>query len=107
MELHLGDGTYELFRHYFALPSAKDAAGREVAAGRGVVHSMLAMITGGARYVSVATGHVIESCRNGLWRGYKTSAGVPPDLLEQFPLLEDALQALGITVWPKVGFEAD
>jgi len=107
MEIHLVDGTYELFRHYFAVPSAKDAAGREVAAVRGVVHSMLGMITAGARYVGVATDHVIESFRNGLWRGYKTSAGVPPDLLEQFPLLEDALRALGVVVWPMVEFEAD
>ena len=87
MEIHLVDGTYELFRHYFAIPSSKDASGREVAAVRGVVHSMLGMITAGARYVGVATDHVIESFRNGLWRGYKTSAGVPGDLLEQFPLL--------------------
>jgi len=107
MEIHVVDGTYELFRHYFAMPSAKDAAGREVAAVRGVVHSMLAMITAGARYVGVATDHVIESFRNGLWPGYKTSAGVPPDLLQQFPLLEDALRALGVVVWPMVEFEAD
>jgi 5'-3' exonuclease len=107
MEIHVVDGTYELFRHYFAMPSAKDAAGREVAAVRGVVHSMLAMITAGARYVGVATDHVIESFRNELWPGYKTSAGVPPDLLQQFPLLEDALRALGVVVWPMVEFEAD
>src|SRR3954465_16041494 len=107
MEIHLVDGTYELFRHYYALPSAKDPAGREVAAVRGVVHSMLGMITAGARYVGVATDHVIESFRNGLWRGYKTSAGVEPDLLAQFPLLEQALAALGVAVWPMVEFEAD
>jgi 5'-3' exonuclease len=107
MEIHLVDGTYELFRHYYALPSAKDAAGREVAAVRGVVHSMLGMITGGARYVGVATDHVIESFRNGLWRGYKTSAGVERDLLAQFPLLEEALTALGVVVWPMIEFEAD
>src|SRR6476620_12324913 len=105
MEIHVVDGTYELFRHYFAMPSAKDAAGREVAAVRGVVHSMLAMITAGARQMGVATDHVIESFRNGLWRGYKTSAGVEPDLLAQFPILEDALQALGVVVWPMVEFE--
>src|SRR3954465_913333 len=107
MEIHLVDGTYELFRHYYALPSAKDPAGREVAAVRGVVHSMLGMITAGARYVGVATDHVIESFRNGLWRGYKTSAGVEPDLLAQFPLLEQALAALGVAVWPMVEYEAD
>jgi len=107
MEVHLVDGTYELFRHYYALPSAKDPNGREVAAVRGVVHSMLGMITAGARHVGVATDHVIESFRNGLWRGYKTSAGVEPDLLAQFPLLEQALAALGVAVWPMVEFEAD
>jgi 5'-3' exonuclease len=107
MEVHLVDGTYELFRHYYALPSAKDASGREVAAVRGVVHSMLGMITAGARHVGVATDHVIESFRNGLWPGYKTSAGVEPDLLAQFPLLETALTALGVTVWPMIEFEAD
>src|SRR3954471_16468156 len=107
MEIHLVDGTYELFRHYYALPSAKDPAGREVAAVRGVVHSLLGMITAGARHVAVATDHVIESFRNGLWRGYKTSAGVEPDLLAQFPLLEHALAAMGVPVWPMVEFEAD
>src|SRR3954464_7956228 len=107
MEIHLVDGTYELFRHYYALPSAKDPAGREVAAVRGVVHSMLGMITAGARYVGVATDLPIESFRNGLWRGYKPSAGVEPDLLAQFPLLEQAHAALGVAVWPMVEFEAD
>ena len=107
MEVFLVDGTYELFRHYYALPSAKDASGREVAAVRGVVHSILAMITNGARYVGVATDHVIESFRNDLWPGYKTGAGIEPDLLAQFPLLEEALTALGVSVWPMIEFEAD
>ena len=107
MEIHLVDGTYELFRHYYALPSSKDASGREVAAVRGVVHSILAMITAGARYVGVATDHVIESFRNDLWAGYKTGAGIEPDLRAQFPLLEEALTALGVTVWPMIEFEAD
>ena len=107
MVVHLIDGTYELFRHYFALPKALDADGREVAAVRGVIRSVLGMITGGATHVGVATDHVIESFRNRLWRGYKTSAGVPKDLLAQFPVLEDALQALGVVVWPMVEFEAD
>jgi 5'-3' exonuclease len=107
MEIFLIDGTYELFRHYYALPSAKDADGREVAAVRGVVQSVLAMITGGARYVGVATDHVIESFRNDLWPGYKTGAGIEPDLYEQFPLLEEALTAAGIAVWPMIEFEAD
>jgi 5'-3' exonuclease len=97
-----------LFRHYHALPSARDANGREVAAVRGVVSSVLGMISSGvATHVAVATDHVIESFRNRLWPGYKTSAGVPADLLEQFPLLEECLAAAGITVWPMIEFEAD
>jgi 5'-3' exonuclease len=107
MEVHLVDGTYELFRHYYALPSARDADGREIAAVRGVVSSILGMINGGATHVGVATDHVIESFRNDLWPGYKTGAGIDPDLLAQFPLLEDALAALGVAVWPMVEFEAD
>lgn len=107
MDLHLIDGTYELFRHYYALPSARDADGREVAAVRGVVASVLGMINRGATHLGVATDHVIESFRNRLWRGYKTSAGVPADLLAQFLLLEDALRALGVVVWPMIEFEAD
>ena len=107
MKVHLVDGTYELFRYYYALPSARDAGGREVAAVRGVVQSMLGMIAGGATHIGVATDHVVESFRNGLWPGYKTSAGVPKDLLSQFPLLEEALAAAGIVVWPMVEFEAD
>src|SRR3954469_21830989 len=107
MEVHLIDGTYELFRHYYALPSARDASGREVAAVRGVVASVLGMINAGATHVAVATDHVIESFRNALWPGYKTGAGMDPDLLAQFPLLEEALAALGVTVWPMVEFEAD
>ena len=107
MEVFLIDGTYELFRHYFALPSLRDADGREVAAVRGVVQSVLSQINHGTTHVAVATDHVIESFRNGLWPGYKTSAGVEPELLAQFPLLEEALVALGVTVWPMVEFEAD
>jgi 5'-3' exonuclease len=107
VEVHLIDGTYELFRHYYAMPPAKDADGREVAAVRGVVNSVLGMITAGATHVGVATDHVIESFRNRLWRGYKTGAGIDPPLLAQFPLLEEALGALGITVWPMIEFEAD
>jgi 5'-3' exonuclease len=107
MEVHLIDGTYELFRHYYAMPPAKDEDGREVGAVRGVVNSLLGMITAGATHVGVATDHVIESFRNRLWRGYKTGAGVDPPLLAQFPLLEEALTALGITVWPMIEFEAD
>jgi 5'-3' exonuclease len=107
MRIHLLDGTYELFRHFHAMPSARDAGGREVAAVRGVVASVLSMVTGGATHIGVATDHVIESFRNGMWRGYKTSAGVERELLDQFQLLEDALTALGVVVWPMVEFEAD
>ncbi len=107
MDIYLVDGTYELFRHYYALPSAKDAQGREVAAVRGVLASMLGMIKGGATHIAVATDHVIESFRNGLWPDYKTSAGVERELLAQFPLLEEVLSAAGIVVWPMVEFEAD
>ena len=107
MVVHLVDGTYELFRHYYAVPSHRDRDGREVGAVRGVVSSLLGMITGGATHVGVATDHVIESFRNGLWAGYKTSAGVDPLLLQQFPLLEETLSALGIPVWAMVEFEAD
>jgi 5'-3' exonuclease len=107
LEIHLVDGTYELFRHYHALPSARDESGREVAGVRGVLTSILGMITGGATHIGVATDHVIESFRNRMWPGYKTGAGIEPDLLAQFPLLEDALAAMGIVVWPMVEFEAD
>jgi 5'-3' exonuclease len=107
VDVYLLDGTYELFRHYYALPSARDADGREVAAVRGVLASVLGMINGGVRYLGVATDHVIESFRNDLWPGYKTGEGVEPELLGQFPLLEDALSALGVAVWPMIEFEAD
>jgi 5'-3' exonuclease len=107
LEVYLIDGTYELFRHYYALPSARDEDGQEIAAVRGVVGSILAMITAGATHVAVATDHVIESFRNNLWPGYKTGAGIDPDLLSQFPLLESSLLSAGIVVWPMVEFEAD
>ena len=107
MDVYLVDGTYELFRHYYALPSARAADGLEVAAVRGVLASVLGMIKGGAAHIAVATDHVIESFRNGLWPGYKTSEGVEPDLLAQFPVLEEVLSAAGIVVWPMVEFEAD
>jgi 5'-3' exonuclease len=107
VDVHLIDGTYELFRHYYAVPKARDAQGREIAAVRGVVGSILGMLNRGATHVGVATDHVIESFRNDLWPGYKTGAGIEPDLLAQFPLLEDALRALGVVVWPMVEFEAD
>ncbi len=107
MDIHLVDGTYELFRHYYALPSARDKDGREVAAVRGVLASVLGMIKQGATHIAVATDHVIESFRNGLWPGYKTADGIEPDLLAQFPLLEEVLTAAGVVVWPMVEFEAD
>jgi 5'-3' exonuclease len=98
MEVHLIDGTYELFRHYFAIPGG---------AVRGVVGSVLSMIERGATHLGVATDHVIESFRNDLYPGYKTSEGVPADLLSQFPILEEALTAMGVVVWPMTYFEAD
>ena len=107
MLIHVVDGTYELFRHYYALPSALDEEGREVAAVRGVLASIRGMLQGGATHVGVATDHVIESFRNPLWPGYKTGEGIDPALRAQFPLLEDALVEAGIVVWPMVEFEAD
>ena len=107
MKVHLVDGTYELFRHYYAVPSSRDSGGQEVGAVRGVVASLFSMMTSGATHVAVATDHVIESFRNRLWRGYKTSAGIEPALLSQFGLLETAIAAMGIVVWPMVEFEAD
>jgi len=107
MDVHLIDGTYELFRHYYALPSARDKDGREVAAVRGVLNSVLTMINGGAKYMGVATDHVIESFRNAMWPGYKTGEGIEPELFAQFPMLEQGLAELGVVVWPMVEFEAD
>ncbi len=107
MEIYLVDGTYELFRHYFAVPSARDSEGREIGAVRGVVKSVLTMIREGATYIAVATDHVIESFRNDLWPGYKTGEGIEPALWAQFPMLEEALAAAGVVVWPMVEFEAD
>jgi 5'-3' exonuclease len=107
LEIYLIDGTYELFRHFYALPSARDEDGREIAAVRGVVGSVLGMFNGGVTHLAVATDHVIESFRNDLWPGYKTGAGIDPDLLSQFPLLETALASAGVVVWPMVEFEAD
>src|SRR3990170_4792557 len=102
LRVHVIDGTYELFRHFYAVPSARDEDGREVGAVRAVVASVLGMVNRGATHVGVATDHVIESFRNRLWPGYKTGAGIDPDLLSQFGLLEDALAALGVMVWPIV-----
>jgi len=107
MDVYLLDGTYELFRHYYAVPSARDADGREVGAVRAVIASVLGMIGQGAHHIGVATDHVIESFRNELWPGYKTGEGIDADLLAQFPLLEEALTALGVVLWPMVEVEAD
>ena len=107
MNVHLIDGTYELFRHFYAVPSARDRDGLEVGAVRGVVSSVLGLINRGATHVGVATDHVIESFRNRMWPGYKTGAGIDPALLSQFGLLEEALAALGVVVWAMVEEEAD
>src|ERR1700751_3469963 len=107
MDLHLIDGTYELFRHFYAVPAAADVNGREIGAVRGVLRSVLSMIEHGATHIGVATDHVVESFRNDLYAGYKTSEGVPPELLSQFPILEEALEAIGVGVWAMVYFEAD
>lgn len=108
MIVHLIDGTYELFRHFYAVPPARDAGGAEIAAVRAVVGSIRGMLNRGeATHIGVATDHVIESFRNDLWPGYKTGEGVEPDLLSQFPLLEEALAAYGVVVWPMVEYEAD
>ncbi len=107
MKVHLVDGTYELFRHFFGAPPHRNADGQEVAAVRGVVGSVLQLLGEGATHVGVATDHVIESFRNDLWPGYKTGAGIDPDLWSQAWPLEDALAALGVIVWPMVDVEAD
>ncbi|MBK5289427.1 MAG: flap endonuclease [Acidimicrobiia bacterium] len=107
MNVHLVDGTYELFRHHFAVPTHLDPDGIDVAATRGVVGSLLMMLEDGATHVAVATDHIVESFRNDLYDGYKTGEGMDPVLLAQFPILEDALRALGVTVWAMVEQEAD
>lgn len=107
MDLHLIDGTYELFRYYFAVPSSADRNGQEIGAVRGVLASVLSMLENGATHLGVATDHVVESFRNDLYAGYKTSEGVAPELLSQFPILEEALRAMGVKVWPMDYFEAD
>lgn len=108
MNVHLIDGTYELFRAFYAVPSLKNQAGLEVGAVRGLARSMLALLREpGATHVGIAFDHVIESFRNDLFAGYKTSAGIDPALHAQFELAERACQALGIVVWSMVEFEAD
>jgi 5'-3' exonuclease len=107
MDVHLIDGTYELFRHFYAVPAGQDVNGREIGATRAVLRSVLSMIEQGASHIGVATDHVVESFRNELYAGYKTSAGVPPTLLSQFAVLEEGLEAMGVVVWPMVEYEAD
>ena len=107
MDVYLVDGTYELFRHFFAMPSAKDPNGQEIGAVRGVLTSVVSMLERGTTHIGVATDHVVESFRNDLYPGYKTAEGVPPELLSQFPILEHALEAMGVLVWPMVYYEAD
>jgi 5'-3' exonuclease len=108
VNVHLVDGTYEIFRAYLGAPRAADAAGREVGAVRGLTRSLAALLREeGVTHLAVAFDHVIESFRNGLYLGYKTSEGVPEDLLSQFGLAEEAARAMGIVVWSMVEFEAD
>lgn len=107
MRAHLIDGTYELFRYYFAAPSHITDQGQEVGAVRGVLGSMIQLLEEGATHIGIATDHVIESFRNDLWEGYKDGSGIEPGIKSQFQLLEDVLEAAGFTVWPMVEFEAD
>ena len=108
MQVHLVDGTYELFRYFYSPGGGhENAAGEQVGAVRGVMRSLVGMLEDGATHLGVATDHVIESFRNELWPGYKTGEGVDPLLKAQFPWLEDAVEAMGITVWAMVEVEAD
>lgn len=107
MNVYLIDGTYELFRHFFAVPSSKNDGGQEIGAVRGVLISVFSMIDAGATHLGVATDHVVESFRNELFPDYKTSEGVDPELLSQFPIVEAALESMGVLVWPMTYFEAD
>jgi 5'-3' exonuclease len=105
--VHLIDGTYELFRHFYGLRRFNKGNDRPFGAVNGVLHTVLQMIEEGATHLGVATDHVIESFRNGLWPGYKTGDGIEPALFAQFHPLEDALAAMGVAVWPMVELEAD
>ena len=107
MNVFLIDGTYELFRHFYAVPASSDTDGNEIGAVRGVLGSIVAMLEDGVTHVGVATDHVIESFRNELWSGYKTGEGIDPVLHKQFHPLEKALSAMGVAVWPMEEFEAD
>ncbi len=107
MNVFLVDGTYELFRHFFAVPKVSDVNGKEVGAVRGVLGSMLSLLENDVTHIGVATDHVVESFRNDLWSGYKTGHAIDPELFQQFHPLEEALEALGMVVWKEVQFEAD
>ena len=107
MDVHLVDGTYELFRHYFAVPPHRDSGGVEVGAVRGVLDSLVSLLGEGATHVGVATDHVVESFRNELWADYKTGEGIEPELRAQFEILEEGIEALGVKLFPMVEREAD
>ncbi|MGI9622678.1 MAG: 5'-3' exonuclease [Acidimicrobiales bacterium] len=107
MRVHLVDGTYELFRYHFALPPHQNNSGQHTGAVRGVVSSMLSLLEDGATHVGIATDHVIESFRNDLYSGYKDGSGTEPEILSQFGLLEDVLEAAGFCVFAMVEYEAD
>jgi len=108
MQVHLVDGTYELFRYFYSPGGGHtNAADEQVGAVRGVLRSLLGMLGDGVTHLGVATDHVIESFRNDLWPGYKDGSGIDPDLFRQFPWVEEAIAALGVTVWPMVEVEAD
>src|SRR4026207_2091055 len=107
MIVHLVDGTYELFRHFYGLRRFNKAKDRPYGAVVGVLQTVLQMIENGDTYLGVATDHVIESFRNRLWTDYKTSAGIEPVLLAQFHPLEEALAAMGVVIWPMIDLEAD
>ena len=107
MVVHLVDGTYELFRHFYGLRRFNKGNDKPYGAVAGVLHTVLQMMEGGATHIGVATDHVIESFRNPLWPGYKTAEGIEPALFRQFHPLEEALDAMGVVVWPMVELEAD
>src|SRR5437764_7373452 len=107
MIVHLGDGTYELLRHFYGLRRFNKGEDPPFGAVIGVLNTVLGMIETGATHIGVATDHVIESFRNGLWPGYKTGEGIEPALLAQFHPLEEALAAMGVAVWPMIELEAD
>src|SRR5216110_46797 len=107
MIVHLIDGTYELFRHFYGHRRYNQGKDKPYQAVAGVLHSILEMVETGATHVGVATDHVIESFRNDLWPDYKTGEGIEPNLWAQFQPLEDALNAMGVAVWPMIELEAD